>query len=431
MSLRRKLLFVIPLALALLAAGCKVNTINYFPPHPATVRVLNLMTDAAGVDVSVNGAPAFSNVAFQSTTAYQSFNNTQTTFTATLSGTTTTLGSFSIPLAGEEPYTLLVFGTTSFPQVTLVSEVAQAPTNGNIQLAVYNAAVNNSLIDIYVTTPGTDITTVGPNFSAVTYGGTTFNLAFPPGTYQVQVTLQGTKTVIFDSGGTVLTPNVALTLFVYSVGSGTLVNGMVLQSQGPVAPLNSIFARMKAANGALVVGPVNQLISTLAVNLNVNFGAASLYSQIPRGATIINYEASSNPGATIASTSVTVPPAVDTSTFIVGNPGSQQAYMLVDQNLPPVSGNARVRFVNASPGANPVNAAMNGTQLASNVAFPTASAYAQIGATTVTVDFTDAATGAVLAEQTSVVLTPNTTGTVYLIGPPGAQGIILTQDNPQ
>ncbi|HTP99659.1 MAG TPA: DUF4397 domain-containing protein [Casimicrobiaceae bacterium] len=430
MSLRRKLLLVIPLALALLAAGCKVNTINYFPPHPATVRVLNLMVDAPGVDVSVNGSPAFSNVAFQSATAYQSFNNTQTTFTATLSGTTTTLGSFSIPLAGEQPYTLLVLGTTSYPQVTLVSEVAQAPTNGNIQLAVYNAAVNNSLVDIYVTTPGTDITTVGPNYSAVSYGGTTYNLAFPPGTYQVQVTTQGTKTVIYDSGGTVLTPNVALTLFLFSEGSGTLVDGMVLQSEGPVAPLNSIFARMKAANGAPVVGPVNQLISSLQVNLNVNFGSASTYSQIPRGPTVINYEASANPGATIASTNVTVPTAVDTSSFIVGNPGSQQAYMLVDLNIPPVAGNARVRFVNASPGANPVNAAMNGTQLASNVAFPMASPYAQLAATTVTVDFTDAVTGAVLAEQTGVVLTANTTGTIYLIGPPGAQGLIITQDNP-
>ena len=60
---------------------------------------------------------------------------------------------------------------------------------------------------------------------------------------------------------------------------------------------------------------------------------------------------------------------------------------------------------------------------------PTASAYAQIPATTVTVTFTDAVTGAVVAFQDNVVLTANQTSSIYLIGSPGAQGIIVTQDN--
>jgi hypothetical protein len=47
----------------------------------------------------------------------------------------------------------------------------------------------------------------------------------------------------------------------------------------------------------------------------------------------------------------------------------------------------------------------------------------------VTVVFTDAASGAVLAEQTGVVLTANQTTSLYLIGPPGAQSILVTQDN--
>jgi len=99
--------------LAVLAlAGCKVNTINYFPPHPAQVRVLNLIEDSGGVDVQINGAPAFTNVAFQTATGYQTYDNVSTSFTVTFSGTTTTVGSFSFPLGGEQPYTLLVYGTT-------------------------------------------------------------------------------------------------------------------------------------------------------------------------------------------------------------------------------------------------------------------------------------------------------------------------------
>ena len=50
MSLRRRLLLLFPLALLVVAGGCKVKTINYFPPHPASVRVINLLPEAAAID---------------------------------------------------------------------------------------------------------------------------------------------------------------------------------------------------------------------------------------------------------------------------------------------------------------------------------------------------------------------------------------------
>jgi hypothetical protein len=429
MSIRRRLLFLLPLVAVLAVAGCKVRTINYFPPHPAQVRVLNLMADAPWLDVSINGTPAFTGVAFESYTAYQDYDNNNTSFAVNLTGSTSTLVSFSYPLAGEQPYTVLLYGSTSNPQITMVAEVADPPTNGSIQFAVFNAASNQGGVDIYVTTPGVDIGTVNSNFGNVAFGGTTFNLAFQPGTYQIRVTPTGTKTVIYDSGGTVLTPNIALSFIMYSRGSGSLVNASVLQAEGPIAILNSIFARMKAVNAAQDVGPVNQLIGTLQVSQNVNFAAASGYTVVPQGATTVSFEASATPGATLASTPATIPPAVDTTAVITGLPGSQVAFVLNDLNVPPSAGADRLRFVNASPGANPVNAAVNGTALASNVAFGTASAYVQTSPATVTITFTDAATGAVLASQANVVLTANQTSSIYLIGPPGAQSIVVTQDN--
>ena len=78
MSFRRKLLVAIPIALLLVVAGCKIKTINYFPPHPATLRVINLMPEAASIDVQVAGQLAFSAVAFQSLTGYQSYDNVAT-----------------------------------------------------------------------------------------------------------------------------------------------------------------------------------------------------------------------------------------------------------------------------------------------------------------------------------------------------------------
>jgi hypothetical protein len=429
MSIRRKLLIAIPCALLLVAAGCKVSTINYFPPHPANVRVINLMADAPSIDVQVGGNPAFTGVAFEQLTGYQSYDNQSTSFSVSLTGSTTPLISFSYNLAGEQPYTLLIFGSTGFPSASLFAEVPQAPTNGSIQFSAFNAALNSTGFDVYVYPPGTDITTVNPNFGNVTYNGTTLNLAFQPGTYQIQITQTGTKTVIYDSGGSALTPNIALAFIAYSKGSGTLVNASVIQSQGPGTILNSVFARIKAMNGASVVGPVNQLLGTTAVNANVTYASASSYSQVPQGPTTVNYEASATPGATIASAAATLGAATDASTFVTGLPGSQQAFVLADMNLPPFPGNVRLRFVNTSWNSNPVNIAVNNTALVTGLAFPNASAYVQVAAATVPITFTDAVTGQVVLTLDNVALIANQTSTIYLIGPQGAVGGVVTQDN--
>ncbi len=287
MSIRRKLLLALPLATLLIVAGCKVNTINYFPPHPANVRVMNLMPGTPGIDVKVAGNPAFSGVQFETATGYQSFDNVTTTFTVSLTGSTTALSTFTYPLAGEQPYTLILYGSPSNASATLLAEVANPPTNGNIQVSVFNAAINNAGVDIYVTAPGADLSTLNPSYYSVGYNGASLNLAFAPGTYEIRITEQGTKTVIYDSGGSELTPNIALAMVAYSRGSGSLVNVAVLQSQGPAGLLNTIFASIKGLNNAPVVGPVNQLLNTDPANLNIPFAATSAYFIGPAGPVLV------------------------------------------------------------------------------------------------------------------------------------------------
>ena len=425
--LRRSFLAVFLASLAV--AGCKVSTINYFPPHPAQVRVLNLIADSGGVDVQVDGSPAFSNVAFQTATGYQSYDNQTTQFTVTLTGTSTTIGSFSVALGGEQPYTLLVYGSTTSPQVTLVSEVASVPVNGNVQVSVFNAAQNAPSVDIYITAPGVDLTTINPSIFAVAYSGTSFNVAFPPGTYQIRVTNGGTKTVIYDSGGTVYTPNIALSFITYAVGSGTLVNAAVLQSQGPYTTLNTIFSRIRAVNASPGTGNVDQLLGNVAINSNISYPSSSPYTVTATGATNVDFQATATPGAIIASTVGTLVPANDYTTFVAGLPGAQQAFMLQDSNVLTTSGGDRIRFVNALAGSNPVNASINGTQIAANVAFGTASAYAASSPATVTVTFTDAVTGAVLATQDGLVMNANQTYSFFLVGQPAAAGVLQLLDN--
>ena len=429
MSIRRKLLLAIPLALLVVVGGCKVNSINYFPPHPAQVRVINLMPEPVSLDVSIGGTPAFAAVPFQSLTAYQTYENQSTSFSVNVTGSPTPILNFTYPLAGEQPYTLVLMGTLSNPSATLLAEVPNAPTNGNFQLSVFNAAINNPSVDIYVTAPGANITNLNPNYFNVRYNGVSLNLAFPPGTYQIQICEQGTKTVIYDSGGSVLQPNIALTLLAYTRGSAALVNAAVIESKGGGTLLNTIFAFVKAINAGTGTTTVDLLQGTSNQISGVAYANASPYQQVSQGPTTLNFQATGTPGTVIASVPATLAPATDTSTFVTGPAGALQAYTLNDVNLPPVGSNVRLRFVNTSWNSNPLNVSVNNVPQASNIAFPNASAYVQIASGTYPVTFTDAATGAVVYQLDNVNMTAVGTYTVYAIGPSGALGAFVTQDD--
>jgi hypothetical protein len=208
-----------------------------------------------------------------------------------------------------------------------------------------------------------------------------------------------------------------------------LVTAAVLQSRGPYTTLNTIFSRVKAMNASPGSGSVNQFLGAVPLNLGVPYTQSSPYTSTATGPTTVNFEAAATPGAILASAQGTLVPANDYTTVIAGLPGAQQAFLLQDSNVLTASGGDRVRFINASAGSNPVNASFNGTPLATGIAFATASPYVNTAAATVTITFTDAVTGAVVASQDGIVINANQTYSVYLVGAPGGQGVFVVQDN--
>src|SRR4030095_2870069 len=121
----------------------------------------------------------------------------------------------------------------------------------------------------------------------------------------------------------------------FSKGSGVLVNAAMIQSQGPGGTLDNIYAQIKDLNGASSVGPVNQLLGATTIVTNLAYTAASSYNLVGQGPATINFEATATPGATIASTQATLGAGADTSVFVTGLPGAQQAFALHDMNVSP------------------------------------------------------------------------------------------------
>ena len=429
MSARRRLLLAFPLLAALALAGCKINSINYFPPHPASVRVLNLIPDSPPLDVSVEGTVQFANLAFQGITGYQSYDNQITNFTVSVPGASNALLNFTVNLSGNQPYSLVLTGSMDAPLGTLLAEFENSGTTGNAQVSVFNGAINQSTVDIYVTAPGADLTNLNPNFFGVGYGGNSRNLTFPGGTYQLRVTPNGAKGILYDSGARNLAPNASVAIVLYSKGSGLLVNAVLLETNGPAFVSESATARIKAVNAASQSGAVNQLFGATPIASNIDYLTASPYNGVPSGMENVVFEAVATPGAPIASVADTLGGATDQSVFVTGLPGAAQAYVLNDLNLPPTSGNARVRYVNTAIGVGAVTIQADGVAQVSALAAPSASGYLQLTAATYTLTFLDAVSGMTVLTLPNVVLTEGQTVTVYMTGTTGNLAAFTTVDN--
>lgn len=426
-------------ALSLVLAGCKINSINYFPPVPAHIRVVNVLGTTTPIDITANGANAWTALAFEGMTGYQDFDNKATIFTVSLAGAGIPLIAQTLNLAGNAYNTLVVYGTTAAPSLGVMADATQPPPSGKFQLNIFDAApVGNGLvlgtypIDIYLTTPGQAIDTLSPNYKNIQYTNGNILGQFTAGQYQLRLTIAGGKTVIYDSGPLTFQEKTSTDLIIYSRGSTVLANVILNDSDGAGQQViaNSLLARLKVVNAAFQTGPVNQLLNGIAIVSNLAFGAYSTYSIVPSGTGTVTFEASSAPGATIASLANTFGAAIDQSIFVTGFAGSTSAVALIDNNFPPVNGFAAVRFVNASPNSAPLNVFANDVKQATALGTNATSAYVGLFAGLYTLTFKDSVTGVTVLTFPDVVMTAGQTSSVYVLGATGALSALVTPDTP-
>ncbi len=427
------------LALPLVLAGCKINSINYFPPKPAHIRIVNVLGTTTPINVTANGIAAWSGVNFEGMTAYQDFVNSTTEFAVSLAGSNSTLISQTYNPAGEQSYTLVVYGTLASPQLGIMADVTQPPPSGKIQLNVFDAApVGNAVVlgstslDIYLVTPGQAIDTQSPIFTFVPYGTGNIFGQFTAGQMELIMTIAGTKSIIYDSGPLTFQDQTATDLIIYSKGSAILANVLLDDSDGAGQQIvaNSKLARIKAVNGAFQSGAVNQFLDGIAIVSNVDYATASVYNTIASGQGTVTFEAAATPGATIGSVSNPFPSATDQSIFVTGFAGATTAVALADNNLPPPGGIAYVRFVNTSPNSAPLDVLANNVKVVSALGTYAASPYVQLSSGTTAYAFVDSTTGVTVLSMPDITLNAQQTTTVYVVGAAGALSGFISNDTP-
>lgn len=182
----------------------------------AKVRVIHTSPDAPAVDVCVNGAVAFGNLAFPDATNYADLPAGAYDVAVYPAGTNCT-GTPVIDAKGLTldalPYTVIAVGNLAeIKPLVLVDSLAK-PAAGTAHVRFVHASPDAPAVDI-TTKDGTKI------FSNIAFGQATDFTPVPAGSYDLQARVAGTDTVGLDVPGVTLEDGK-----IYLIAATGLLNG--------------------------------------------------------------------------------------------------------------------------------------------------------------------------------------------------------------
>jgi hypothetical protein len=317
----------------------------------------------------------------------------------------------------------------------VIAEDVAAPAAGTAGLRVVNAATDAGAIDVYVTDPATDITSLAsPSFTfpASTSLQTSAFLSFAPGTYRVRVTGSGNPGDLrLDASGAVLTSQEVASLILTPSVGGTLVNGGLLAQQAGYLAERNPNARIRLAAATTTGALVSASAASAPIATNVGSPSLTGYAIVPATAPL---NISVN-GASVGAPAATPVAGSDNTLLIYGSAAAPTASLITDDNhLPTTTSTLKLRLLNAlTVGAQPLSLDAGFQVLATNVAPGTASPYSVItpsnplqvdvfGANSLTPVWTSSSL------PTPLTVPANGVYTLYVFGDAAAANAVLRRD---
>ena len=397
----------------------------------ASVRLVNATLTHSSISMLASAAPAVPATATDTVSAYVGVAAGSPALQINDATSNAAIGSLAPSLNGGGHYVLIAYETGGLLRSTIINEDVAAPTAGIATVRVFDAATDAGGVDIFITDPSVDLSTVTtPTFSFGTSTAlqTSNTLSITPGTYRIRVTGAGnTGDLRLDIPSVTLTDQEVGSIILTPTTGGTLVNGSVLAQQGAYLAARNTNARVRlaaaATNGATVAAsagatPIGSGISPFV----------SAYAVVP---------ASSALNVTVNSASVGAPATAlvagsDSTLLVYGPAASATARLITDDNhLPTTTTNLKIRLVNGLTGA-PTSLTMDAAfaVIASNVTSGTASPYAVVAASTALgIDvFSTTGTQVCCGTDSPFSLPGNAVYTLFMLGDASAPIHLLRKD---
>jgi hypothetical protein len=205
-----------------LLAGCKDDPVNApmtETPTQASVKVVHASPNAPGVDLLVDNTLAGTNLMFPMNTGYLSLSAGSRSIKVNVTGTSTTVISANLTLAPGVSYSVFAVDSVSKIAPLVLTDDLTAPAAGKAHVRFVHLSPNAPAVDIAVAG--------GP----VLFSNRAFkqSAGFTPvdaGTYNLEVRIAGTATVVLPLSGIALQTGKIYTVFARGFVGGSGAQGL-------------------------------------------------------------------------------------------------------------------------------------------------------------------------------------------------------------
>lgn len=185
-------------AALLLAPGCGSN-------GNASLRVVQASPDTGEVNVLLNSKTISSDIGYAGSTGYISVDSGSPNLQVIPINSSTPIVNETVTLASTSNSTVIVANYAANVEGLVLSDNNTDPPSGDVQLRVVNAAPGISTADVYFVPSGSSLATIAPIITSLGFESASSYETLTAGTYQIFLTVPGTKNAYFSTGQITLT----------------------------------------------------------------------------------------------------------------------------------------------------------------------------------------------------------------------------------
>lgn len=387
------------------------------------VRLVNATSQFATLDLYDGSSKISSGVASNAAGGYVELAKGTHTFNLADGGTGATAATVSGAVTKGDHFTIVAYASGGTLTATYLSDAEPSPSSGTAKLRLFNTASTSvGNVDAYVvTTACSNLSTslAAPFATAIsalqgTY--TQVNASSGGTAYHICVTATGDKTDLrLDIPAATLKDQEIATLVLTPSPGGVLLNGLLLDQQGSLTATANTSARVRLAVGTSSATAVTASINGVSLATGLSAPAVGNYKVVPAGALVVNLTVG---GTTASASGLTAAPGADLTLLVTGSAGSAATALIADDNSVSTSTTnpVKIRLVNGMSGTGTAILTDDFDNVGDGAPLGTATAYAQVAASSALARLEASSGGRQLCLSTLVTLNAGSVYTVFLLG---------------
>jgi hypothetical protein len=409
-------------------AGCGGNGDS---SGTGSLRLINATRTHASLDLYQSSTLAASGTQMDTISGYVGVPVGSPTLQLNDAGGSTALLATATTIVSGQHYTLLAYESAGSLKTAVLTEDFAAPASGTGQLRIYDTAIETGAIDVYITDPSTDLSTLSTPtaaFSAQTYAQSSGLMAYAPGTYRVRVTASGNKSqLLLDMPAVTISDQQILTIALTPSAGGILLDGSMLSQQGAYTAARNTTARVRLVAAVSGGVPVAASAGSNVIDSFTAAPAVGTYAIVPvSGALNISVN-----GNSVGAPASTLTAGNDYTLLVYGSSTSATPSLITDDNhLPTLTTNTKLRLINGLTGtATGLTLEADFAAVASNVLPAVASAYGTVpGNSAMELDVTSALSSTAIYSRSDLNIAGSSIYTLFMVGDSSTPQGVLRRD---